>query len=139
MAADHPWTQFPHISALDLSLTPLLVREAGSGTKDTIELALRRKGLRLLTGLQVASNTALKSAAIAGMGPAVISVATVADEVAHGQLFVVSVDDLHLSRPLSPIWRDETVDSPLRRRRCSRRRWPASEHRRHMVETIATV
>lgn len=105
VAAGHPWTRRGRITARDLSLTPLLVREAGSGTRDTIERALRSRGLHLQAGLEMASNTALKSAAIAGMGPVVVSAVAVADEVAHGQLFLVTVSDLELSRPLSVIWR----------------------------------
>lgn len=105
VAAGHPWARRACISARELSETPLLVRETGSGTRDTIERALRSNGLELQAGLAMASNTALKSAAIAGMGPVVVSAAAVADEVAHGQLFMVPVQDLKLSRPLSVIWR----------------------------------
>ena len=115
VAPGHPWAGRGDVCAEDLSLMPLLVREAGSGTRGTIELALSREGLRLLTGLQVASNTALKSAAIAGIGPAVVSAATVVEEVARGQLVVVTVQDLPLHRPLSAIWRRDARPSDASR------------------------
>ena len=105
VATDHPWATREVIAASELALTPLLVREAGSGTRETIERALRSKGLPMRVAFEMASNTALKSAAVAGMGPAVVSAATVTDEVARGQLRVVPVQDLRLSRPLSLIWR----------------------------------
>lgn len=111
VATDHPWARRRSVSVEDVSSTPLLVREARSGTRDTIDLALHAKGLRLEVGLEMASNTALKSAAIAGMGPVVVSAVAVAGEVARGQLHVVAVDGLDLQRPLSVIWRRDVAMS----------------------------
>jgi DNA-binding transcriptional LysR family regulator len=111
VAASHPWTRRQRISPQDLSSAPLLVREARSGTRDTIERALRSRGLHLDAGLETASNTALKSAAIAGMGPVVVSALAVADEVARGQLHLIDVEGLDLQRPLSVIWRREIAMS----------------------------
>lgn len=111
VAAGHPWTRSQRISAEDLSSEPLLVREARSGTRDTIEAALSSRGLKLKVGLEMASNTALKSAAIAGMGPVVVSAVAVADEVARGQLHLIAVEGLDLQRPLSVIWRRDVAMS----------------------------
>ena len=112
VAIDHPWARRQQICAAEVSSTPLLVREARSGTRDTVEGALRSQGLTLRVGLEMASNTALKSAAIAGMGPVVVSSVAVAEEVAHGQLHVVNVGGLDLQRPLSVVWRQGTAMSP---------------------------
>lgn len=107
---DHRWTSRGAISAVELSRSPLLVREPGSGTRETVEQALQSEGLELTPALELASNTALKSAALAGMGPVVVSVLSVADELANGQLVNVVVDGLPLERPLSAVW---TADEDL--------------------------
>jgi DNA-binding transcriptional LysR family regulator len=112
VAPGHEWARSAAIPADTLAATPLLVREPGSGTRETIEHALDRAGLDLLPGLELASNTALKSAAVAGMGPVVVSALAVADELAAGRLVQVTVRDLDLGRPLSAIWRAGTDLSP---------------------------
>lgn len=110
---DHPWAKRKRpISAKELATARLLVREPGSGTRETIESALARAGLDLSPGPVMASNTALKSAALAGMGPVVLSDLTLATEIATGQLVRVRVLDLPLRRPLSAVWRREETLSP---------------------------
>lgn len=102
----HPWAR-PRTptTAEDLADTKLLVREPGSGTRETLEQALRRHGLELTPGLVMGSNTALKSAALAGMGPVVLSELALEPELSQGRLVEVSVVDVVLRRPLTAIWR----------------------------------
>lgn len=103
---DHIWARRQRpISVEDLAATPLLVREPGSGTRETVQTALQEAGLELSAGLVMASNTALKSAALAGMGPVVLSDLALAGELASGQLVQVPVAELPLRRPLSAVWR----------------------------------
>ena len=105
----HPWAAQPTspatLSPGDVAATPLLVREEGSGTRDTLERALRGHGLALTVAMAMASNTALKSAALAGMGPVVLSELALANELASGSLVRVEVSDLPLRRPLTAVWR----------------------------------
>jgi DNA-binding transcriptional LysR family regulator len=104
----HPhneWARSGEISAVELARRPLLVREEGSGTRETIEHALRREGLTLLPLMELASNTALKSAAMSDVGPAVISRLAVAHELQTGALVEVPVQGPDLRRPLTAVWR----------------------------------
>ncbi len=102
----HAWADGGQpVHAQDLARAELLVREAGSGTRETLEHALRRQGLELNPGFTMASNTALKSAAVAGMGPVVLSELALAGEISSGQLVRVEVADLDLRRPLTAVWR----------------------------------
>ena len=112
VAPGHAWSGRASISAEELSQAQLLVRESGSGTRETVERALRTHGLGLEAGLEMASNTALKSAAVAGMGPVVVSARALADELASGQLVAVPVRDLELNRPLSVVCRGDDPLSP---------------------------
>ena len=110
---DHPWADPGHVvSAADLSNAPLVVREQGSGTRETLEQALRQLELSLTPALEMASNTALKSAALAGLGPVVLSRTALAQEIASGQLVVVEVAGIGLRRPLTAIWRPHGGPSP---------------------------
>ena len=103
---DHPWAEPGRVvSVAEVSGASLMVREMGSGTRETLEEALRRGGHALTPGFELASNTALKSAALAGMGPVVLSRTALAAEIASGTLVAARVARLGLRRPLTAIWR----------------------------------
>ncbi len=103
---DHPWAEPGRVvSVAEVSGASLMVREMGSGTRETLEEALKRGGHTLTPGFELASNTALKSAALAGMGPVVLSKTALAAEIASGKLVAARVARLGLRRPLTAIWR----------------------------------
>ena len=101
----HPWARIGDVAANQRAAARGLVREEGSGTRDTLEAALAREGLDLIPGPVLGSNATLKSAAVAGMGPVVLSRMALASELATGQLVQVAVPDLDLRRPLHAVWR----------------------------------
>ena len=107
VADPHPWARRrTAVTPEELAAEPLLVREPRSGTRETVDEALRARGLEL-TPLQVlASNAALKSSALVGIGPAALSSLAVAEELRSGRLVAVRLRDLDLRRPLSVVWRD---------------------------------
>ena len=103
----HPWARRRSgISAAELAAAPLLSRETGSGTRRYLEQALRQQaGLAPVPPLaELSSTTAIKAAAAAGAGPAVLSSLAVAAEVAAGALRPVSVTGLDLDRVLRAVW-----------------------------------
>jgi DNA-binding transcriptional LysR family regulator len=108
---EHPWaSRRREVSADELAAARVLVREPGSGTRETLENALRAAGAELVAGAVLGSNAALKSAAVAGIGPVVLSHRALAGELAAGSLREVPVGGLSLRRPLWAIWRrDETL------------------------------
>lgn len=108
VSPSHPWSARPIVAAADLAKTPLLVRELGSGTRDTLDRAMSAAGYQVNPSLELASNTALKSAAIAGMGPVVLAAIALADDFESGALVEVEVSDLALSRPLTIVWKEAT-------------------------------
>lgn len=106
----HGWARAGPVTATELAETPLLVREKGSGTRETLEQALRRAGLDLVPLMELASNTAVKSAAVSGMGPAVVSRRALIQELHSGALVEVPVLGLDLRRPLTAVWpRDQDL------------------------------
>ncbi len=106
---DHKWARRARsLSASELSETPLVTREAGSGTRDSLTAALRQKlGDSIQQAppvLELSSAAAVRAAVLAGAGPAVMSRLAVVDDVAAGRLRTVAVPELDLSRDLRAIW-----------------------------------
>lgn len=105
VGAAHPWARRRRpLAPADLAATTLILREAGSGTREVLESALAAHGLSARTSMELASTTAIKAAAIAGAGATALSHLAVAAEVAAGQLIVVATTGLALRRPIRALW-----------------------------------
>lgn len=104
---EHPWARRRRpIGATELAATPLIVREAGSGTRDTLSRALAQAGTEPVTPLlQLRSTTAVRNSVVAGAGPSVLSVLAVADDLAERRVVEVPVAGIDLHRPLHAVWR----------------------------------
>jgi len=102
---EHPWAHRRRpIPAATLAATPLVVREAGSGTRTVLEKALR--GLTLAPpALELSSTAAVRAAVAAGAGPAALGAHAVRDDLATGRLVRVAVDGVDLTRRLHAVWR----------------------------------
>ncbi|MGI5128287.1 LysR family transcriptional regulator [Pseudonocardia sp. CA-107938] len=102
----HRWARRHRpVDPVALAATPLLSREPGSGTRDTVERALQAARQALVAPLlELGSSAALRSAARSGGGPAVLSEFVVADDLATGVLVEVPVDGLDLRRELRAVW-----------------------------------
>jgi DNA-binding transcriptional LysR family regulator len=77
---------------------PFIAREAGSGTRNAFEAALRKQksftALDLKTVAELTDTQAIKEAVKCGMGLAYISRMAITDEVARGELKVLRVEGL---------------------------------------------
>jgi DNA-binding transcriptional LysR family regulator len=104
VAAGHPWARRRRpLLARELAATPLVVREPGSGTRETLDRLLVRFA-PVDPELELGSNAAVKGAAAAGIGPAVLSRHAVEPDLAAGALVEVAVTDLRLERRLRAVW-----------------------------------
>ncbi|MEB3071551.1 LysR family transcriptional regulator [[Mycobacterium] vasticus] len=106
---DHKWVRRSRgVSAAELSQTPLVVRELGSGTRDSLTAALRTvlgdDVEQARPALELSSSVAVRGAVLVGAGPAVMSRLAVADDLAVGRLRSVEVPELDLHRDLRAIW-----------------------------------
>ena len=106
---DHKWVRRSRgLSASELAQTPLVTREVGSGTRDSLTTALRQavgEEMRQPSpALELSSSAAVRAAVLAGAGPAVISRLAVADDLAVGRLRAVTVPGVNLRRQLQAIW-----------------------------------
>lgn len=100
----HHWATHRSIDVDELIATPLIVREPGSGTRDSLDVAL--SGLKAAPPiLELSSNAAIRVSVSAGAGPAVLSELVIAPWVASGELVQVEVTGVTLERRLRAVWR----------------------------------
>jgi DNA-binding transcriptional LysR family regulator len=116
--ADHPWRRRRRVSVQELCEQPLILREAGSGSRWCLERALTQAGKsaqNLRVALELGSNEAIKEAVLRGLGVAVLSCHAVQKELHAGQLHALKVTDLPLEREMFVVWdRRRVLPIPIR-------------------------
>ena len=110
--AGHPLLRHAPLTARELCRESLIMREAGSGTREVFERALARKQLQFKPLLELASPEAIKSAVACGMGLAIVSRLIVSQELQTKTLGLVPLKDLSLRRPLRRQWVRGRTPSP---------------------------
>lgn len=117
VGARHRWARRSALRVDELLAGGLVVRERGSGTRETLERGLAGLGERLPDHLPyLGSTAALKTAVQHGGAVAVLSSLAVADDVARGALVRLAVPGLELERRLRMVWKDGTALSSGARR-----------------------
>ena len=97
----HPWAlSSTPVPLQELQAAQYLLREPGSGTRTTFEVAL---GTTLNVSFEASSTATLIGAALAGLGPAVVSTTAVVGHIQSGRLVAVA-HPLNLIRPFTAIW-----------------------------------
>ena len=105
VAPSHPWATRGSVPVEALAATPLVMREAGSGTREALEQALRDLGLGKPSAvLELGSTSAVRAAVVHGNAPTVISRLAVAAELSTDQLIEIQVPDLRIGRDLRAVW-----------------------------------
>lgn len=105
VAPSHPWARRHRpVTASELAQTPLVQREPGSGTRETIETVLGGALEMAAPIVELSSTTAIKAAVERDVGPAVLSALAVADELRRGLLISLEVADADMARELRAVW-----------------------------------
>lgn len=99
--ASHPLARRRAVPARLLARESFIVREPGSGTRAVAHAALRAANIQTRTALVLGSTEAIKQAVAAGLGLAIVSRDTCADQLASGKLAEVRVAGLVIRRPLT--------------------------------------
>jgi DNA-binding transcriptional LysR family regulator len=110
IAPAHPWSRRRKPLTLgELAKTPLVMREAGSGTRDTLTdyLAAHDPPLTAIPAIELGTSAAVRSAISAGVGPGVISRLAVRDDLVLGRLVAAEIDGPPLTRKLTAVWRPD--------------------------------
>jgi DNA-binding transcriptional LysR family regulator len=97
-APDHPLVRREPIEPSDLLDGPLLLREVGSGTRESAEAILREHGVEPVPAMQMASNGALKRAVAKGLGVTILSSYAVRLELRLGLLHALQVRGFPVNR-----------------------------------------
>ncbi|MGH3423563.1 MAG: LysR substrate-binding domain-containing protein [Nocardioidaceae bacterium] len=104
VAPSHPWARRRDpLTRGQLSAGRLVLRERGSGTRETLRRVLGDLHDEV-PHLEFTSTTAIKEAVTAGAGAAVLSVLAVERELHEGQLLRIPVDGVELNRQLRAVW-----------------------------------
>jgi DNA-binding transcriptional LysR family regulator len=115
---DHPWSRRKRVSLDQLAGQPLIVREAGSGSRWCLEHGLAQAGKSLRdvhVALELGSNEAIKEAVVQGLGLAILSTRAVEREVRARQLHALQVAGLPLAREMFVVWdRRRVLPAPAR-------------------------
>src|SRR5580698_3202465 len=114
-APGHPWAgRRRPLGLAQIAATPLVMREAGSGTRDTLtdHLAAQDPPLRPRIAMELGTSAAVRSAIAAGVGPGVLSRLAVRDDLVLGRLVAVEVAGPPLTRQLTAVWRADRDPLP---------------------------
>ena len=105
--ADHPLTRRKRVTLAMVAQEPLIIREPGSGTREILEQAAAKRGVKLAPIMELANTEAIKGLVAAGAGVAVISALAVGDADATGgskKIVTVPLADGDIERPLHILW-----------------------------------
>jgi DNA-binding transcriptional LysR family regulator len=128
-APGHPWARRRRpLSFAQIAAVPLVMREAGSGTRDTLtdHLAAQDPPLRPKIAMELGTSAAVRSAISAGVGPGVLSRLAVRDDLVLGRLVAVELAGPPLTRQLTAVWKPGEPLAPEGRRLLA----VATNHRR---------
>jgi DNA-binding transcriptional LysR family regulator len=94
----HRWARRRHVGRRELAGERLLVREAGSATRQVMERALQQAGITPASTMELNHTEAIKECVMAGLGVAFVSTYAVRTEVRRREVAVVRVRGLRIRR-----------------------------------------
>lgn len=114
-AAKPPWHRDQILSVEEFAGQDLLLREPGSGTRDTFDRALQGAGLSVTPVWESTSTTALINAAICGIGITVLPRRRVRQAIEEGSVYRLEVEGLDFGRKFHIVrHRDKCITGLLR-------------------------
>lgn len=96
-----------------LSQMPLIFREKGSGTRQTLEQYLQQHHIPVSPKLELTSNEAVKQAVLAGLGYAVMPLVGIRNEIEQGQLRIIPVKGFPLLSAWHLVWLNQKKFLPV--------------------------
>ena len=109
----HPLAGKRKIPLRQLAGEQFLIREAGSGTRASMEHVFRERRVPFRVSMEVSSNETIKQAVMAGMGISFLSAHTIGLELAAGKLAILDVAGLPIMRDWYVIHLREKRLSPI--------------------------
>lgn len=92
---------------------PLIFREKGSGTRQTMENFFERNNISVLKKMELTSNEAVKQSLLAGLGYSVMPLIGIKNELHNNELKIISIKGLPIKTTWSLIWLKGKKHSPV--------------------------
>jgi DNA-binding transcriptional LysR family regulator len=92
---------------------PLIFREKGSGTRQSMEHFISSKGLNVIKKMELTSNEAVKQALLAGLGCSIMPLIGIKNELHNKELKIIPIRGLPLKTTWRLIWLKGKKHSPV--------------------------
>nr|MBK9653714.1 LysR family transcriptional regulator [Bacteroidota bacterium] len=92
---------------------PLIFREKGSGTRQTMESFIERNTISVLKKMELTSNEAVKQAILAGLGYSIMPLIGIRNELHNNELQIIPIKGLPIKTTWSLIWIKGKKHSPV--------------------------
>ncbi len=92
---------------------PLIYREKGSGTRQTMEDFIKTNTLVIQKKMTLTSNEAVKQAVLAGLGFSIMPLIGLKNELQNKELQIINVEGLPITTTWSLIWLKDKKHSPV--------------------------
>jgi DNA-binding transcriptional LysR family regulator len=92
---------------------PLIFREKGSGTRQTMENFINKNNLSILKKMELSSNEAVKQALLAGLGYSIMPLIGIKNEMQNKDLHIIDVQGLPIKTTWSLVWLKGKKHTPV--------------------------
>ncbi len=92
---------------------PLIFREKGSGTRQTMESFIDRNNISVIKKMELTSNEAVKQALLAGLGYSIMPLIGIKNELYNNQLQIIPIKGLPIKTTWSLIWLKGKKHAPV--------------------------
>lgn len=92
---------------------PLIFREKGSGTRQTMEAFIALNNLPVVKQMELTSNEAVKQAVLAGLGYSIMPLIGIKNELHNNELQIIPIKGLPIKTTWSLIWMKGKKHSPV--------------------------
>jgi len=100
VAPGHRFATLGSVRAADLAGQPFILRERGSGNRETVDEALHRAGVYVRPAFELEGAEMVKQAVAANLGISILSRCAVELEVAAGRLRIIPIEGLRIERAI---------------------------------------
>ena len=92
---------------------PLIFREKGSGTRQTMESFMTRNNISVLKKMELTSNEAVKQSLMAGLGYSIMPLIGIKNEIQNNELKIIPIKGLPIKTTWCLIWLKGKKHSPV--------------------------
>jgi DNA-binding transcriptional LysR family regulator len=92
---------------------PMIFREKGSGTRQTMEQYIAKRDIKVRKSMELTSNEAVKQAVIAGLGCSIMPLIGIKNELHNGEIQIIPAAGLPIETTWSLIWLKGKKHTPI--------------------------